>query len=104
MDSILSPLYYAVSFVIKAIHTLLSPIFGARRKSAEVRPRDPTLPIIGIFSRSLSGALCVLYHHLLKLGGVVAQGDASRDSACDRRGGFFSGWKSDDSSAIDAPP
>lgn len=29
MDSILSPLYYAVSFVIKAIHTLLSPIFGA---------------------------------------------------------------------------
>ena len=29
MDSILNPLYYAVSFVIKAIHTLLSPIFGA---------------------------------------------------------------------------
>ena len=29
MDSILGPLYYAVSFVIKAIHTLLSPIFGA---------------------------------------------------------------------------
>ena len=29
MDSILSPLYYAVSFVIKAIHSLLSPIFGA---------------------------------------------------------------------------
>lgn len=29
MDSILSPLYYAVSFVIKTIHTLLSPIFGA---------------------------------------------------------------------------
>jgi YidC/Oxa1 family membrane protein insertase len=29
MDSILSPLYFAVSFVIKAIHSLLSPIFGA---------------------------------------------------------------------------
>ena len=29
MDSLLSPLYYAVSFVIKAIHRLLSPIFGA---------------------------------------------------------------------------
>jgi len=29
MDSILSPLYYAVSFVIKTIHALLSPIFGA---------------------------------------------------------------------------
>lgn len=29
MDSVLSPLYYAVSFVIKAIHSLLSPIFGA---------------------------------------------------------------------------
>lgn len=29
MDSILSPLYFAVSFVIKMIHRLLSPIFGA---------------------------------------------------------------------------
>jgi len=29
MDSILSPLYFAVSFVIKTIHRLLSPVFGA---------------------------------------------------------------------------